>query len=182
MFNELNKFLKANSFKSTALYFLDTYLYFFFKYLPGVEGFFFRRLYAKTFAASCKKSLYIYPGTNIFFFSKIELGERVAINHNCYIDARGGLSIGNFVMIGPNCVLNTCDHGIEERARPMYLQPLTYGRVTIEDDVWIGANVCVNKGVTIGKGTVVAAGSVVTKDLPPYSICGGVPAKVIRER
>lgn len=54
--------------------------------------------------------------------------------------------------------------------------------VVIEDDVWVGANVTILKGVTIGHGSVVAAGAVVTKSCPPYSIIGGVPAKVLRKR
>ena len=54
--------------------------------------------------------------------------------------------------------------------------------VIIEEDVWCGANVCILKGVTIGRGSIIAAGAVVTKDIPPYSIAGGVPAKVIRKR
>lgn len=54
--------------------------------------------------------------------------------------------------------------------------------VTIEDDVWTGANITILKGVTIGRGSVVAAGSVVTKSCPPYSIIGGVPAKIIKYR
>lgn len=54
--------------------------------------------------------------------------------------------------------------------------------MTIEDDVWIGANITILKGVTIGKGSVIAAGSVVTKDVPPCTIAGGIPAKKIRDR
>ena len=54
--------------------------------------------------------------------------------------------------------------------------------VVIEDDVWCGANVTILKGVTIGRGSVIAAGSVVTRSIPPYSIAGGVPARVIKKR
>jgi len=182
MRKEISKFIRENSLKNTLLYFADTYIYFLFKYLPGIEGFLLRRAYAKLFSKSCSSRLFIYPAVHIVFFSNIRFGERVAINHNSYLDARGGLDIGNFVMIGPNCVINTCDHGFGETSRPMFEQPLTYAPVKIGNDVWIGANVCINKGVSIGDGTIVAAGSVVTKDLPPYSICAGVPAKLLRER
>ena len=58
----------------------------------------------------------------------------------------------------------------------------TKGKIKIEDEVWIGANVTILSGVTIGKGAIIAAGSVVTKDVPPYSIVGGNPAKIIRYR
>ena len=64
----------------------------------------------------------------------------------------------------------------------MIVQPVTEAPITIENDVWIGAKVTVLGGVTIGNGSIVAAGSVVTKDVKPYSIVGGVPAKMIRYR
>ena len=85
-------------------------------------------------------------------------------------------------MIGPYCLFASVKHGFEDWEKPMIFQPVSEAPITIENDVWIGAKVTVIGGVTIGNGAIVAAGSVVTKDVKPYAIVGGVPAKVIRYR
>jgi galactoside O-acetyltransferase len=74
-------------------------------------------------------------------------------------------------------------HGFAETGRPMREQPLTSkGDIVLADDVWLGVNVAVMDGVTIGQGAIIGAGAVVTKDIPPYTIAGGVPARVLRAR
>jgi len=78
-------------------------------------------------------------------------------------------------------VLTASNYGIE-RGTPVMDQPKQEGDIVLGDDVWLGANVVVTAGVSIGEGAVVGAGAVVTRDLPPYSIAGGVPARVIGER
>ncbi len=101
---------------------------------------------------------------------------------------RAELRIGNKVIFGPKPTIITGDHRMDiigkyiidvtdEEKLPEQDAP-----VTIEDDCWIGANVTILKGVSIGRGTVVAAGAVVNRDIPPYSIAGGVPAKVLKFR
>jgi acetyltransferase-like isoleucine patch superfamily enzyme len=98
------------------------------------------------------------------------------------------ITIGSFVMFGPNVALLCGDHEIYRLGVPMSLiiesdkSPERSGSIIIEDDVWIGANTTILKGVTIGRGAVVAAGSVVNRSVPPFHIAGGVPARVIRER
>ena len=85
-------------------------------------------------------------------------------------------------MIASNCSFFNYDHGTS-RDQPMNLQPVTTrGGIFVEDDVWIGVGSTVLDGVRIGEGAIVAAGSVVTKDVPPYAVVGGSPAKIIKNR
>ena len=95
-------------------------------------------------------------------------------------------TIGKKVLFGPNPTIITGDHRIDVIGK--YIMdsteklPENDAPVVIEEDVWTGANVTILKGVTIGRGSVIAAGAVVTKSFPPYSIIGGVPAKVLKMR
>lgn len=114
----------------------------------------------------------------------IVFGNRVALNRNVLINARGGgrIIIGNDVLIGPNVVIRSNNHRFESLSIPINRQGVTSGRITIEDDVWIAANCVILPNVKIGKGAIIGAGTVVTKDVEPYSIMGGVPAKKIGSR
>lgn len=90
------------------------------------------------------------------------------------------------VVVGPGLTIIAGDHNFTEVGKFIcdqhYKRPEDDQDIIIESDVWIGCNVTILKGVTIGRGSVVAAGAVVTKSCPPYSIIGGVPAKVIKQR
>ncbi len=120
---------------------------------------------------------------NVFFLGKITIGKQVSISDNCLINGGvDGIWIGNEVMIAPNCVLVAIGHGYRDMEVPMVSQPWTHGRIVIEDDVWIGANCTITQGVTLGRGCIVGAGSVVTRDVTPFSIVGGVPARTIGSR
>ncbi len=114
----------------------------------------------------------------------ISIGDHVFLNHNVYLGSRGNatITIGNYVMIGPNAQIYTGMHGYSNTDIPMIMQKHTYKSVVIGDDVWIGSNAIILPGVTIHKGVIVGAGAVVTKDVAPYAIVGGVPAKIIRYR
>jgi acetyltransferase-like isoleucine patch superfamily enzyme len=97
-------------------------------------------------------------------------------------DTRGPITIGNNVRIAAFCVMISANHRFDDPDTPIRGQGMDPGPITIEDDVWIGARVNVLAGVTIGRGSVIGAGAVVTKDVPPYSVAVGVPAKVIGRR
>ena len=93
----------------------------------------------------------------------------------------GPVTIGNDVILAQNIVMSGLNHGYEDIHVPPHNQPVTKRKITLEDEVWIGANVVVVAGVTIGKHAVVAAGSVVTKNVPAYSVVAGNPAKIIKQ-
>ena len=84
-------------------------------------------------------------------------------------------------MIAPQCVITDGTHNFDSRDTLIRKQGNSYSYVIIKDDVWIGANVKILPGVIIGEGSVIAAGAVVTKDVEPYSLYGGVPAKKIKD-
>ena len=92
----------------------------------------------------------------------------------------GPVHIGAQVIIAQHVVMSGLNHGYTDIATPICLQPVTKGLIRIEDECWIGANTTITAGVRIGKHAVVAGGSVVTKDVPPYSVVAGNPARVIR--
>lgn len=128
----------------------------------------------------------IHPTVVIREGEYITIGEHCLINHNNLIQAGkskyGSITIGNYVHTGVNVAMIAFNHGFYTREEPVKEQDYMDAPIVIEDDVWIGAGSTILSGVTIGKGAIIAAGAVVNKDVPPYTIVGGVPAKVIKER
>ena len=112
----------------------------------------------------------------------IKLGRRVSINPFCILYGHGGLTIGNDVLIASHCTIVPANHRFEELQKPINQQGETRQGITIEDNVWIGSHVTILDGVTIGTGSVIAAGAVVTNNVAPYSVYGGVPAKLLKQR
>ena len=141
-----------------------------------------RALFYETTLPKCGRSLYVHSGVAFYFPYNISIGDNVYFNRNVFITARDPVTIGNDVLIGPNVVINTGNHTFSDRDVPIVKQGHTSERITIGDDVWIAANAIILKGVTVGKGAVIAAGAVVNKDVAPYTLVGGVPAKKIKDR
>jgi len=112
---------------------------------------------------------------------KIRIGYNTYINRKTMLDAHKKIWIGKNVMIGPSCYITDSDHGIL-LGQSVKNQPMKYGEVIIEDDVWIGAHVIILKNVRVGRGAIVAAGAVVTRDVQPDTIVAGIPAKTMRKR
>ena len=135
-----------------------------------------RALFAELTGREISETFRIFPPFTADFGKNIHVGENVFFNSGCRVQDHGGVFIGNNVLVGHNVVLATLDHDLDPAKRSL----LHCAPIRIGNDVWIGSNATVTRGVTIGDGAVVAAGAVVTRDVPPRTIVGGVPAKVIK--
>lgn len=115
--------------------------------------------------------------------STIEIGARTLIGTHCHLGAFGkGITIGRDVLLAPHCSMVDTQHTYADTAKTIKSQDFTSQGIVIEDDVWLGSGVVVMDGVRIGQGAIVGAGAVVTKDVPPYAIVAGVPAKILKWR
>lgn len=121
-------------------------------------------------------SFRLFPPFYTDFGKNITIGKNVFINSGCHFQDQGGITIGEGSMIGHNVVLATINHDLE----PKNDRKNHYAPIRIGNHVWIGSNAVVLPGVSIGDWAVVAAGAVVTKNVLPYTVVGGVPAKVIK--
>ena len=119
----------------------------------------------------------MFPPFYTDFGKNITIGKDVFINSGCHFQDQGGIEIGNGCLIGHNVVLATINHDLyPENNRVNHYAPIKLGK-----SVWVGSNSTILPGVTVGDWAVIAAGAVVTHDVPPLTIVGGVPAKVIRD-
>jgi len=129
------------------------------------------------------KNSIVSPGFKINFPDNLEIGDYVYIGPNSFFSSFGKILIKRGSIIGPNLIIHTANHNYENNIQAIpYDKGLIIKDVTIEENVWIGDRVIIVPGVNIGEGAIIAAGSVVVKDIPPFSIAGGNPAKVIRDR
>jgi acetyltransferase-like isoleucine patch superfamily enzyme len=136
-----------------------------------------RALFSELIGKKVDESFFLIPPFYTTGGSDISVGRNVFVNQNCTFYDLGGLDIGDDVMIGPNVSLITSGHPIEpaQRRACVIAKP-----IVIERNVWIAAGATIIGGVTVGENSVVAAGAVVTRDVPPNSLVGGNPARVIR--
>lgn len=118
----------------------------------------------------------LFPPFYTDFGKNIAIGRNVFINSGCHFQDQGGIAIGDGALIGHNVVLATVNHALE----PEKCRRNRYAPIRIGENVWIGSNATILPGVTLGDWAVVAAGAVVTKDVPPMTVVGGVPARVLR--
>ncbi len=129
------------------------------------------------------KGFFCMGARSLFRRNSVSVGDYVFINRNAHISAN--VQIGHFVQFGAYVSIVGGDHEVDVVGVPMRFSnraAMDEQLTVIEDDCWIGHGAILMAGVRIGRGAIVAAGAVVTKDVPPYAIVGGVPAKVIRYR
>lgn len=175
----LIRLLKKYFFKQAFL--LYSYVLNLFFFILDLMPYFIRYVFFKIFFKSYGKNVMIDYKTFFRYMGGIKIGNNVSINRGCEFFTSSNLGtiidIGNNVTFSPNVKLYGAGHDYRHIDLPD-----TSGNIIIKEYVWIGANSIILQGVTIGEYSVVSANSVVTKNVPPYSIVAGVPAKVIKKR
>lgn len=140
-----------------------------------------RRFAASRMLDHCGEGVNIERGCHIGSGKNIRLGDRSAIGIRA--EVYPFVTIGSDVMMGPEVLLITENHAIDDMSVPMNQQGYREPRpIVVEDDVWIGQRAIILPGVTLGRGSVIGAGAVVAKSIPPFSIAVGNPARPIRSR
>jgi acetyltransferase-like isoleucine patch superfamily enzyme len=157
-----------------------TFIYSYVRLMDGSIGEVIRYLVVRNLTAKCGGVVKVGPGVTIKNIDKLEIGERVNIHENTYIDAIGGVSIGDDVSVAHGCSVLSFEHGWNQVDVPIKYNELVYKSVVISSDVWIGCGVRVLAGAKISSRSVIAAGSVVTSGTYSSGIYGGVPAKFLK--
>jgi acetyltransferase-like isoleucine patch superfamily enzyme len=137
----------------------------------------FRRFFYRVAGMHIGKGSSIQMGATFYLPRKIRIGKDTIVGERCVLDGRESLTIGDHVDIATEVMIYNCQHDIHDEDFKAVSAPVNIG-----DYVFIGPRAIILPGVNIGKGAVVAAGAIVTKDVPEFSIVGGVPAKEIGER
>jgi acetyltransferase-like isoleucine patch superfamily enzyme len=145
-------------------------------------------LYRSQFAA-CGKNVHFYPRESYFYYKTIEIGNNVFIGPGAmFLASDSSITIRDKVLFGPKVSIIGGNHSTHIIGKLMYdyripdKLPSDDQPVVIETDVWVGSGSYILNGVTVCRGAIIAAGAVVTKDVPPYAIVGGVPARILKYR
>lgn len=149
-----------------------------FRFLNALKSFYLKFF----FGAKIGRRVVYYPSIWIFTGRNLKLGNDVDLAKGVLITTDGGVSIGDRTLVGYGTSILSSNHNIPTNQERIFNAGHTRAPVHISSDVWIGANCTILPGVTVGEGAVIAAGSIVTKDVAPFTMVGGVPAKLIRIR
>jgi len=147
------------------------------RWVSHVPSHTFRKLFYTLAGMRIGSGSVVHMWANFFEPSGISIGDDTIVGDHVFLDGRAALTIGNHVDIASSVMIYNSEHDLEKEDFSARVEPVVVG-----DYVFIGPRVIILPGVKVGKGAVLAAGAVVTKDVPEFSIVGGVPAKVIGER
>ncbi len=150
--------------------------------LPGFPGMAVRSLAYKMLFKRLGGFAWIQPRVMFVQADRLSVGRTFGVNTGSYINAIGGITIGDHVLIGSNVTISSGRHPIDGEFPPVFARPAEPLPIAIEDDVWIGAGAVIMPGITLRKGTVVGANAVVTRSTEEYSVVAGAPARKIRSR
>jgi len=143
---------------------------------------FIKKYFLISMGAKIGKWVTFYPGIKIGFPKNLKIGNHVDLAWGVIITTKGGVEIGDRTLIGYRTQILSANHEIPSNRGKIFDAGHIPKKITIENDVWIGANCIITAGVVIGEGAIVAAGSVVTKYVEPFTVVGGIPAKLIKDR
>jgi maltose O-acetyltransferase len=177
-YNRFAKFYKKHLLHIIA----EEYLLWLTRFLPGFMGLFIRWLVYKCLLGKLDSFARFYPGVFFTHTYGIRIGHDFGVNTGTLLDGRGGIEIGDKVLIGPNVVIVSSQHHFTDPDIPITNLDHIMMPVKIADDVWIGAHAVIRGGVSIGRGAIIAAGAIVTHDVGEYKIVAGVPAVEIGDR
>ncbi len=136
-----------------------------------------RKLFSALTGKQVDESFGMFPPFYADYGQNITVGKGVFINSGCCFQDQGGIEIGDNCLIGQQVVIATLNHNLSpDKRKDMIPKPVKIGK-----NVWVGAHATILSGVEIGDNAVIAAGAVVTKDVPPNTVVGGVPAKIIKK-
>lgn len=158
-----------------------------FRYISGATGIFLRRIIYRKAFKKVGRHVTIQEAVVIKWAKNLSIGNNVSINEFCWIEASGGIEIGDNVWIAPKASLISFSHKhalkyhMNTSGTSRYGKGKEYGKIVIEDNVWIGAHSIILKGVHIGEGSIIGAGSVVLEDVPKFTVVAGVPAKYLKD-
>ncbi|MFC7365197.1 MULTISPECIES: acyltransferase [Bhargavaea] len=171
--------VKIRNFLIVSLEFLMSLIF----YLPRYKLFNqLKRFFLILMGSKIGKNPTFYPGVWIMPPKNLIVGDQVDFAKDVQITTGGKIIIGDRVLIGYGTKILSSNHKIPSDRQKIFYAGHKHEQVTIERDVWIGANSIILPGVQIGEGAVIAAGSIVTKNVKPFTIVAGVPAKQIKER
>jgi len=175
---------KFGRYSFAALLFLqwEAVLLWLFNRAPGLPGFALRNLVYRLLFRRLGGFAWVQPGVTFVQTDRLEVGRMAGINTGAYINAVGGVTLGDYVLIGSNVTISSGRHEIDGRLPPIFARPTTPDPIRIEDDVWIGAGAVILPGVTLRRGSVVGANSVVNRSTQEYEVVFGAPARRIRSR
>jgi acetyltransferase-like isoleucine patch superfamily enzyme len=151
--------------------------------MPGPYGFRLREKVLRPYLAAMGEQVLVHEDVRIRGIHKLRLGDRVHVGVGNFLQASGGITIGDDTLLGPGVKIWTTTHVFADPDRPIREQGSEYREVVVGRDCWIGADTFIMPGTTLGDGCVVSAGSLVgAKTYPPLTILAGNPARVIGRR
>jgi putative colanic acid biosynthesis acetyltransferase WcaF len=145
--------------------------------ITNLPGHWLRLAWLRGLGARLGRGTMVFRGTTVIGAEHLELGERVQVGFRVVLDARGGLTVGNDVLLSSDCQLLTANHN---HASPEFERQVA--PIAIADHAWVATRAMVLAGVTVGRGAIVAAGAVAARDVASRTIAGGVPARKIGDR